>query len=45
MHHGEVAFDESSQAYQAQVSFTISDPKTGRPIGAMTVGLNAELLM
>lgn len=45
LHHGEVAFDESSQAYQAQVSFTITDPKTGLPVGAMTVGLNADVLM
>ncbi|MBW4708236.1 cache domain-containing protein [Roseobacter sp. YSTF-M11] len=38
----EVEFDESSQTYQGQVSFTITDPSSGEIIGAMTVGLNAE---
>ncbi|NIZ10125.1 hypothetical protein [Pseudooceanicola sp. HF7] len=40
----EVEFDESVQSYVGQVSLTISDPETGDPIGAMTVGLNAEML-
>lgn len=39
---GDVELDESSQTYEAQVSFTIVDPATGAPIGAMTVGLNAD---
>lgn len=43
MHVSEVEFDESSQTYQVQVSFSISDVTTGAPIGAVTVGLNAEL--
>lgn len=42
VHVSEVELDESSQTYQAQVSFTIIDPATGAPIGAATVGLNAE---
>ena len=42
MHVGEVEFDESAQTYQGQVSFTLADPSTGAPIGAVTVGLNAE---
>lgn len=42
IHVGEVEFDESSQIYQLQVSFTISDPASGQPIGAVTLGLNAE---
>ncbi|MEX0339419.1 MAG: hypothetical protein AB3N11_10305 [Arenibacterium sp.] len=42
MHISEVELDESSQTYQAQVSFVLSDPETGNPIGAVTVGLNAE---
>lgn len=42
MHLSEVELDESTQTYQAQVSFTIVDPATGQPIGAATVGLNAE---
>ncbi|MBN9886612.1 hypothetical protein [Salipiger abyssi] len=45
VHYGEVEFDESSQSYQAQISLTLSDPETGAPIGAMTVGVNADLLM
>ncbi len=39
-----VEFDESSQTYQGQVSMTISDPATGEPIGAITVGLDVESL-
>lgn len=42
LHVSEVELDESTQTYQAQVSFTLADPATGLPIGAVTVGLNAE---
>lgn len=42
VHVSAVEFDESSQSYQAQVSFTITDPATGAAIGAATIGLNAE---
>jgi hypothetical protein len=42
VHVSEVEFDESSQTYQAQVSFTVTDPATGQAIGAATIGLNAE---
>jgi hypothetical protein len=42
IHVSEVEFDESTQSYQAQVSFTITDPATGLGIGAATIGLNAE---
>ncbi|TCM79306.1 hypothetical protein [Rhodovulum steppense] len=45
IHFGEVEFDESSQSYQVQISFTINDPETGTPIGAMTVGVDAEAFM
>ena len=45
VHFGEVEFDESSQSYQGQISMTIVDPATGAPIGAMTIGVNAEALM
>lgn len=45
MHFGEIEFDESSQTYQAQISITITDPASGDPIGAMTVGIDAESLM
>ncbi len=39
----DVEFDESSQTYQGQVSLTITDPATGMAIGALTVGLDAEI--
>jgi hypothetical protein len=42
VHISEVDFDESSQTFQAQVSFVIVDTVTGTPIGAATVGMNAE---
>lgn len=42
IHFSEVEFDESSQSYQLQVSFTITDPASGLGIGAATIGLNAE---
>lgn len=45
VHFGEVEFDESTQTYQGQISMTITDPATGEPIGAMTVGVNAEALL
>ena len=45
VHFGEIEFDESSQTYQAQISVTIVDPASGAPIGAMTVGIDAETLM
>ena len=38
----EIEMDESTQSYQGQVSFTITDPANGAVIGAITVGLNAE---
>ncbi|MDJ1007321.1 MAG: hypothetical protein QNJ13_05795 [Paracoccaceae bacterium] len=45
VHFGELEFDESTQRYQGQVSLTISDPDTGEPLGAMTIGVDAEALM
>ncbi len=45
VHFGEVEFDESSQTFQGQISLTITDPATGEPIGAMTIGVNAEALL
>ncbi len=44
-HISEVELDESTQRYQAQVSFTLVDPATGAAIGAVTVGVDAESLM
>lgn len=45
VHLGEIEFDESTETYQGQISLTIVDPSTGQPIGAMTVGVDAEALM
>ena len=42
LHISDVDFDESTQTYQLQASFTVADASTGTPIGAVTVGLNAE---
>lgn len=36
--------DESTQALQSQVSFTIVDPKSGAAIGAVTFGINVSAL-
>lgn len=41
-HMSEVELDESTQTYQAQLSFTLTDPATGAAIGAVTVGVDAE---
>lgn len=45
VHLGEIEFDDSTGTYQGQISLTIVDPDTGKPIGAMTVGVDAETLM
>jgi hypothetical protein len=37
---GEVEQDESTQAFQSQVSITIADPASGAPIGSLTVGVD-----
>ena len=36
--------DESTQTLQSQASLTISDPQTGQPIGAITIGINLDAL-
>lgn len=41
VHVSDIELDESTQTYQAQVSFTLTDPASGTAIGAVTVGLNA----
>jgi hypothetical protein len=43
VHLSDVEFDESSQTYQGQVSIAVVDP-SGAVIGALTVGLNADML-
>ncbi len=40
----EVEFDDSSQAFQSQVSLTVVDPADGSAIGAITLGVNVENL-
>lgn len=40
----DVEFDESTQTYQAQLSMAIADPDSGGVIGAITIGVNVELL-
>ncbi|MCB1852441.1 MAG: PDC sensor domain-containing protein [Gammaproteobacteria bacterium] len=42
VHIGEVEFDESAQAYLVQVSVPVMDG--GHAIGAMTIGINIDLL-
>ena len=37
--------DESTQKFQTQVSMSVVDPATGKAIGAVTVGLDVEMLM
>tara|TARA_R110000868_G_scaffold411035_1_gene701445 strand:+ start:21987 stop:22553 length:567 start_codon:yes stop_codon:yes gene_type:complete len=41
-HVSEVKFDESVQAFTAQLSSTITDPETGEAIGAVTFGVIME---
>lgn len=45
VHLGDVELDQSTQAVQAQVSFTMVDPATGQSIGAMTVAVDLTHLM
>ena len=40
----DVEFDDSSGQFQSQVNATITDPATGQPIGAITIGINVEKL-
>lgn len=44
VHVGEIEEDESTQTFQSQISYTISDPQTGKAIGAITVGVNVDQL-
>lgn len=45
VHYSDVELDESTNRYQAQISFTVIDPATNTPIGAVTVGVDAESLL
>ncbi len=44
IHISDVELDESTQTYQSQVSLPVVDPDGGAPIGAVTFGINVELL-
>ncbi|MBX2883887.1 MAG: hypothetical protein KTR32_28295 [Granulosicoccus sp.] len=41
----DVEMDESTQRYQTQVSYSITDPNSGDVIGAVTIGIDAEGLL
>ncbi|MBL6945914.1 MAG: hypothetical protein ISR47_04685 [Rhodospirillales bacterium] len=45
LHIGEVEEDESSQRFQSQLSMTVVDPGTNRAIGAITIGIDVEILL
>ncbi len=45
VHFSDIELDESTQRYQAQISFPVVDPATGQPIGAITVGVDAQSLL
>lgn len=45
VHFSDLELDESTQRYQGQISLTIVDPDSGEPVGAMTVGVDANSLM
>jgi len=44
IHLGTIELDESTGRYAGQISFTVVDPANGEAVGAMTVGLDAELI-
>ena len=41
---GGIKTDKSTQALQSQLSMAITDPASGKVIGAVTVGVNVEML-
>lgn len=45
VHYGDIEFDESTGRYQGQISFSLVDPANGELVGAMTVGVDAELIL
>ncbi|MEM9248697.1 MAG: type IV pili methyl-accepting chemotaxis transducer N-terminal domain-containing protein [Pseudomonadota bacterium] len=44
-HISEVEYDDSTGAYQTQVSLPLRDPTTGELIGAITFGINVQSLL
>ncbi|MCR9127184.1 MAG: hypothetical protein NXH82_13805 [Rhodobacteraceae bacterium] len=45
VHFSDVELDESTQTFQGQISFTLTDPATAEALGAMTVGVDIQDLM
>ena len=41
----ELELDESTQTFQSQLSMSITDPATGKVIGAITVGIDVEAIV
>lgn len=41
----DVEMDDSTQRFQTQISIAITDPDTGKNIGAVTIGVDAEGLL
>lgn len=41
-HVGDLERDESTGKLQTQISLTVTDPETGAPIGAITIGIDVE---
>ncbi len=44
IHFGDIELDDSTQTYQSQISFPVYDPALNVVIGAVTFGVNLELL-
>lgn len=44
LHLSDVEEDTSSQTFQSQISMPVTDPASGGVIGAITVGVNVELV-
>ncbi len=40
----DIEFDESTQTFQSQLSVPVTDPATGEVLGAVTVGINVDML-
>ena len=40
----DVEFDESTQTFQSQLSLSVVDPDTGETVGAVTIGVNVDML-
>lgn len=45
VHVSDVELDESTQSYQSQLSVPVTDPETKEVIGAVTIGIDVDLLM